>query len=100
MIASILRLVGFALVAATLGAGPSLAHDCSQMGDALIRSAIVHESRAAYYRTGHPCACPDDRARNGSMCGRRSAYSRPGGASPKCHPADVSASDIRAYCSR
>lgn len=95
---SVSHLAGFLVAAVTLAATPSLAHDCSRMSDALIRSAIVHESRVAYYRTGHPCACPDDHARNGSLCGRRSAYSRPGGASPKCYPGDVSAADVRAYC--
>ena len=58
---------------------------------------IIQDSRNAYYATGHPCACPYDHARNGSMCGRRSAYSRPGGASPKCFPQDVTAADVAAY---
>ena len=34
------------------------------------------------------CACPYQRASRG-RCGRRSAYSKPGGASPLCYPADV-----------
>jgi hypothetical protein len=50
--------------------------------DQQIAAIIVKESRDAYYRTGHPCACPEDLARNGSRCGRRSAYTRPGGAEP------------------
>ena len=62
-----------------------------------ITEQIIHESRSAYYASGHPCACPDDLTRNGSMCGRRSAYSRPGGAAPKCYPQDVTESDIAAY---
>jgi hypothetical protein len=57
----------------------------------------IQESRAAYYATGHPCACPDDLARNGSLCGGRSAYSRPGGAEPKCYPKDVTKAEIDAY---
>jgi hypothetical protein len=44
---------------------------------AAITALIVQASRNEYYATGHPCACPDDRARNGSACGGRSAYSRP-----------------------
>jgi len=68
--------------------------------DDQIRSSIIQASRNAYYATGHPCACPYDHARNGSMCGGRSAYSRPGGASPKCFPQDVSAADIAAYRAR
>ena len=47
-------------------------------------------SIAAYLATGHPCACPYNLARNGSQCGGRSAYSRPGGAEPLCYPKDVS----------
>lgn len=62
-----------------------------------VAALIVQESRQAYYATGHPCACPDDLARNGSRCGGRSAYSRPGGAEPKCYTNDVTAADIAAY---
>jgi hypothetical protein len=35
------------------------------------------------------CPCPYNRARNGSRCGRRSAYSRPGGAEPICYESDI-----------
>lgn len=38
-------------------------------------------------RTGI-CDCPYDRMRNGRLCGGRSAYSRPGGRSPKCYAGD------------
>jgi hypothetical protein len=64
---------------------------------AAIAAIIVKASRDQYYATGHPCACPDDKARNGSSCGARSAYSRPGGASPLCYPSDVTAAMIEAY---
>ncbi len=57
--------------------------------DAQVRDAIINESVAAYLATGHPCACPYNVARNGSQCGGRSAYSRPGGAEPLCYPRDV-----------
>jgi hypothetical protein len=46
--------------------------------DAEIVQAIIRECRAIYHQGGRPCACPDDHARNGSLCGKRSAYSRPG----------------------
>jgi hypothetical protein len=65
-----------------------------------IAAKIVQESRRDYYATGHPCACPEDRARNGSRCGRRSAYTRPGGATPKCYVSDVTAAEIEAYRKR
>jgi hypothetical protein len=57
--------------------------------DTEIRQQIIQDSIAAYKATGHPCACPYDTARNGSNCGGRSAYSRPGGAAPLCFASDV-----------
>lgn len=90
-------LVGGALVLAT-AAGH--AQSARQLSDEQVAIRVMKESRLAYYHTGHPCACPDDLARNGSRCGRRSAYSRPGGADPKCYVDDVSPADIAAYRSR
>jgi len=84
----------FAVVTLAVAAYPAAA---LSLTDCQIAERIVRQSRADDYATGHPCACPDDLARNGSMCGRRSAYSRPGGAEPKCYPQDVTASDIAAY---
>jgi hypothetical protein len=65
--------------------------------DQQIAEIIVGESRRSYYRTGHPCACPEDLARNGTRCGKRSAYSRPGGAAPYCYVTDVPAAEIQRY---
>ena len=59
--------------------------------DDQIRQQIIQQSIADYQATGHPCACPFNQARNGSSCGRRSAYSRPGGAAPLCYTQDVTA---------
>jgi hypothetical protein len=67
---------------------------------AAIAAIIVQASRDQYHATGRPCACPDDSARNGSACGGRSAYSRPGGAAPLCYPSDVTASMIESYRQR
>ena len=61
------------------------------ISDAQARQAIIQQSIADYKATGHPCACPYDTARNGSSCGRRSAYTRPGGAAPLFYPKDVTA---------
>src|SRR5450631_1701111 len=69
----------------------------SPLTDQQIATLIVKASRDAYYRTGHPCACPEDLARNGSRCGGRSAYSRPGGAEPYCYVTDVPKEKIEAY---
>jgi len=72
----------------------------SRLTDQEVAARVVDESRKAYYATGHPCACPDDLARNGSRCGGRSAYSRPGGASPKCYASDVTPGEIAAWRAR
>src|SRR5260370_36315301 len=69
----------------------------SPLTDQQIATFIVKASRDAYYRTGHPCACPEDSARNGSRCGGRSAYSRPGGAEPDCYVTDVPKAEIDTY---
>jgi hypothetical protein len=87
------RTLLFLLIAAPAFAQPA----AKQITDAEIASMIVQASRDAYYRTGRPCACPDDVARNGSRCGGRSAYSRPGGASPYCYPSDVPKAEIDRY---
>jgi len=67
---------------------------------AAIAAIIIQVSRDQYHAGGRPCACPDDRARNGSACGGRSAYSRPGGAAPLCYPSDVTAAMIESYRQR
>ena len=60
------------------------------LNDEQVRQQIIQSSISDYLATGHPCACPYNLARNGSLCGGRSAYSRPGGASPLCYTKDVS----------
>jgi hypothetical protein len=67
------------------------------LSDAQVRDAIIKESIARYMETGHPCACPYNVARNGSSCGARSAYSRPGGAAPLCYPPDISEEMVAAW---
>ena len=47
---------------------------------------IINQSIASYPGV---CACPYSTASNGSKCGRRSAYSKPGGYDPLCYPEDV-----------
>lgn len=51
----------------------------SAITDDEIRKYIIQQSIASY--SGN-CPCPYNRVSNGSLCGKRSAYSRPGGASP------------------
>lgn len=59
-----------------------------------IRQKIIQQSIAAY--PGN-CPCPYNVARNGSRCGGRSAYSRPGGRSPLCFPTDVTDAMVQEY---
>lgn len=44
-----------------------------------VRQRIISESIGSYSGS---CPCPYNTARNGSRCGGRSAYSRPGGTTP------------------
>jgi hypothetical protein len=85
------------ILALTLSSLASGALARSGLSDQQIVVRIIQESRSAYYATGRPCACPDDHARNGSLCGGRSAYSRPGGYEPKCYPSDVTPAEIEEY---
>jgi len=65
------------------------AKDLSRKGatDAEVKRAIIAESIRSY--PGN-CPCPYNRARNGSSCGRRSAWSRRGGHAPICYESEVS----------
>ena len=62
--------------------------------DAAVRQKIVRASIAEY--SGN-CPCPYNTDRAGRSCGRRSAYSRPGGYAPKCFAGDVTAAEVKAY---
>jgi hypothetical protein len=64
------------------------------LSDTEIRQALIRESIASYPGT---CPCPYNIARNGSSCGRRSAYSRPGGYAPLCYDRDITGSMIEEY---
>ena len=62
--------------------------------DEQIIQNIISESIANY--SGN-CPCPYNRAANGSSCGRRSAYSKPGGFAPVCYPQDVTPAMVSTY---
>jgi hypothetical protein len=62
--------------------------------DQQIFQNIINESIANY--PGN-CPCPYNSASNGSSCGRRSAYSKPGGYAPVCYPGDVTPAMISTY---
>lgn len=64
------------------------------LSDDAIAKILIKESIADY--PGN-CACPYNTTRNGSRCGKRSAYSKPGGADPLCYRRDVTDAMIEAY---
>ncbi|ENX06473.1 hypothetical protein [Acinetobacter courvalinii] len=61
---------------------------------AVIKRKIIQESIESY--PGN-CPCPYNTARNGSRCGKRSAYNRAGGYTPYCYPEDVSDRKVKEY---
>lgn len=82
-------LAGIAFIAGStaLAKGPAIS-------DAQIKENIIKESIAEYPGI---CACPFNRARNGSSCGKRSAWSKAGGYSPICYKDEVTKEMIKAW---
>jgi hypothetical protein len=66
------------------------------MSDAQVVAAIIGRSRALH-QIHEPCACPDDRDRDGRICGRSSAYNRPGKRATFCFPRDVTPQMIKDF---
>jgi hypothetical protein len=66
----------------------------SKKTDAALKQEMIEASIAAYSGS---CPCPYNRDRAGRSCGRRSAYSRPGGSAPWCYPADISQESVDSY---
>lgn len=66
-------------------ATPSFAKK-SVLSSEQVKQLIIEESISEY---PGPCACPFNRASNGSKCGKRSAWSKPGGYSPVCYKDEV-----------
>jgi len=64
------------------------------LSDAEIRRIQIQQSISGYSGS---CPCPYNRDRGGRRCGGRSAYSRPGGASPLCYDNDVTDEMINDY---
>jgi len=65
--------------------------------DAEIKQLIIKESIAAYKGS---CPCPYSTDKAGKSCGARSAYSKPGGASPLCYEKDVTPKMVDDYRKR
>jgi hypothetical protein len=62
--------------------------------EAEIKREIISRSIASYRGS---CPCPYSTDRAGRNCVRRSAYSRPGGASPTCYERDVTQQMVEEY---
>jgi hypothetical protein len=84
------RATAFLAALAVTVSAPALA----ALSDAQIKQKIIQESIGGY--PGN-CPCPYNTDRAGRSCGRRSAYNRPGGYSPKCFASDVSAAEVAAF---
>jgi hypothetical protein len=80
--------------ASLLLAFSATAKDVPPLTDAQVRQVMIQESIASY--PGR-CPCPYNSAKNGSSCGGRSAYSRPGGYAPLCYPKDISDDMVKKY---
>ncbi|WP_418887047.1 hypothetical protein [Gloeobacter morelensis] len=74
-----------------------IATEARALTDEQIKNTLIEESTTSY--PGN-CPCPYSSARNGSRCGRRSAYHRAGGYSPFCYPEDVTVQMVKAYRAR
>ena len=75
----------YVLIILALTATVSAQATAKEITDAECASIIVQETRDAYYRTRGPCACPEDRASDGSRCGGRSTRQQP----PYCKPQEI-----------
>lgn len=68
---------------------------------AIAVAAIIAASRSDYHATVGPCACPDDKMRDGvKRCGKLSAHYRRNGHAPMCHPGDVPEEKILEFLKR
>ena len=66
----------------------------SDLSDYQVKQLMIKDSISSY--SGN-CPCPYNLTSNGSRCGRRSAYSRPGGAEPLCYESDISKQMLDSY---
>jgi hypothetical protein len=70
------------------------ANSKGNLSEEQIKKQIIQQSIASYSGS---CPCPYSVARNGSSCGARSAYSKPGGYDPICYPRDITPSMVQDY---
>ena len=82
--AILFRSLSALLLFSALSVQTSSAYDNTEITTA--KRKMIAESISNY--SGN-CACPYNSAANGSSCGKRSAYSKPGGAAPLCYETDI-----------
>ncbi|MFZ4875362.1 hypothetical protein ACL9RI_09770 [Janthinobacterium sp. Mn2066] len=79
---------------ALASASQAYAQKGQRLSDAQVRQQIISASIASY--PGR-CPCPYHSARNGSACGGRSAWSRPGGYAPICYEREITGEMVRQW---
>lgn len=87
----------YTIILVLLASSISFAQTTKKLSDSEIKQLIIQNSINNY--SGN-CPCPYNQARNGSKCGKRSAYSKPRGKSPYCYESDISKEQISAYRKR
>ena len=88
------RFLGLLIVSLFLGI-PAATE--TEKTDSEVKQELIRQSISSYSGS---CPCPYNRDRAGRRCGKRSAYSRPGGASPLCYEHDVSQKMVDEYRAR
>lgn len=88
------QLLTVIMVTLLLPAATNVIAKSSKLSDRDVTNRIIAESIAEYPGV---CACPFNRARNGSACGGRSAWSKEGGYSPVCYKDEVTAEMIKEW---
>jgi len=69
----------------------------SDLSDDQVKQQMINQSIASYSGS---CPCPYNTASNGSRCGRRSAYTKPGGYAPLCYDTDITSQMVKQYRGR
>ena len=91
-----LLLVPLSVLFFTIAMAPSHAADLTGgLSDKDLAAIICFASREDYSQKGRWCGCPDDTAKDGSLCGRKSANSRTG--RPCCNVSEVTQKQINRY---
>lgn len=90
-----LTIRGLVLLMLLLGAVGAVGSE--EKTDQEIKQELIRESISRYSGS---CPCPYNTDRAGRRCGRRSAYSRPGGSAPLCYEGDVSQAMVDKYRER